>query len=172
MNSTTIVIGIDPGKHTGLAVIQGKPGQEYIALFETLVGSQEKIADRLISEVKNWSTYHDLLCIIERASLRGSHSPTKFGAMINRACGEFFYGLIYGMDAKVIMKTPMEWKGNTPKHIVHNRIMKSFGKRLCSLLGPDKTEDSILRDFPDALDALGIAIAGLRRSQEWFSNPS
>lgn len=164
----TTIVGIDPGHITGIAILSIEKDCECIEFFDKLIGTQEEVADRIRSIIaRKRQVDHRLFCIVERAVFRGSCSATKQGAMINRATGEFFYGTLWDRGFWVCMKTPMEWKGNTPKAIIHSRVLRVFGDQLLEITGLNNF-DELTKRFPDPLDALGIAMAGNKNLAKWF----
>lgn len=164
----TTIVGIDPGHSTGIAILCIEKGSERLAFFDKFVGTQEEVADCIRSTIaRKRQVGHRLFCIVERAVFRGSCSATKQGAMINRATGEFFYGTLWNRDFWVCMKTPMEWKGNTPKAIIHSRVLRVFGDQLLEITGLNNFAE-LTKQFPDPLDALGIAMAGSKNLAMWF----
>jgi len=147
-------VGIDPGLHTGIAVLQ-RDSRKVVYLAQH-AGQREAVVIKLFQGIKNLGS--PVIVTIEQAVIRGSASAKKHGAIENRAYGEFIYGFLFAEGYTVSMVTPMRWKGNTPKVVVHNRLLAKFDTG--SWIPPDEVL-KLLRgtksSYEDAMDALGLA---------------
>jgi Holliday junction resolvasome RuvABC endonuclease subunit len=155
-----IIMGIDPGRHTGIAVLDH--GKKYTGIFAEVKRhkgeSLEVHANQILYTIENSvnvsaagvkGSFPEKV-IVERPEHRPG-SPIRVSDILDLA---YFTGLIVGKLAEyttVETVTPMQWKGSVKKE-PHNRRVE---KLLSLPLG-----------FSDhVIDAYGLALYGILRKR-------
>lgn len=166
-----LIIGIDPGRTTGMSyVYNGQVLHMCLATVNTLSDIPEAVhmLDTLISPSILEERPH---VFVERACVRGSASLTARSALAVAEMGACFLGVylgrasLYGRTRELV--PVMKWKGNTPKIVIHKRLLKR--QDVIDNI-PEKEVSKILSGKPskweNALDACGLALWGHNKLTE------
>jgi len=162
----TLIMGIDPGACTGLAyVIDGHVESLQLRTINQL----HDIPEVILGEDNYWH-YRDgwaVSVFIERACIRGSASGTSRSALHVAEISACFLGVCLGWGATAELIPVMKWKRNTPKAIMHKRLLKRMDvtkhippKELAKI-GSGKPSK-----WENALDACGLALWGYKQLTE------
>lgn len=167
------IIGIDPGRTTGMAYVYcGQVIHMCLATVNTLndIPSAVHMLDDLIRNLSPTTDTPNVF--IERACVRGSASLTARSALAVAEMGACFLGVYLGRYGGYADRTKelvpvMKWKGNTPKIVIHKRLLKR--QDVIDNI-PEKEVSKILTGKPskweNALDACGLALWGHNKLTE------
>jgi len=143
------IIGIDPGKHTGIARIDNNKGLIEINNWAEIIRkkgeSEESHANRVLMCLESKEFSYSEKVIIEKPQFR-ANSPCRIEDIMSLS---YFTGLIAGKIGEVTRiatVTPLQWKGAVKKKIHNDRVAKM-------MMLPSGLSDHVI-------DAYGLALYG------------
>ena len=163
-NTKQTVVGVDPGIHTGCAVLAIIDSLVVLECLLKLSGDRTLIAKQILETIEKFKrSTEELRIYVEEANIRGSASMKKHGAFVNRVYGEYIHGFLTGHGYSVTMITPMRWKGNTPKSVKAGKLLDRYTvQRFVPPNDLEKLRAGKKSRWEDPVDALGIADYGVR----------
>ena len=165
-------IGIDPGVLAlGYAISYGPPELRAHRLEAAGCSIQTDrrilahVASRHEHAIRNAYDTINPVVFVESMTIQRGRETTPQDLIDVQTVGLLTAADAAGGIAEVVLFTPAEWKGSTPKEIHH--------RRMCAPDGPlDESERAVLRDalertpakhHKEVLDAVGILLYGLGR---------